>query len=151
MWLNSRRAHTHTHTYTQNCWLLVVFRLLKFWSCVCITTVHIGCEYWDWYRVDMSSNITCLKITKVYCIILAVVISLFAVLPFLHTSVSECVYRCCAALITFYPLYSRTSSVKPRGGKSNYILLALSANNETGFLYLWFCKSISIIKWAKCT
>lgn len=75
-------------------------------------------------------------------------ITLFVVLHFLCTSVSECAYRCCAALITLYPSYSRTSFVKPREEKCNYILLTLSANKETGFLYLGFYKSLSIIKWA---
>lgn len=64
-------------------------------------------------------------------------ITLFAILHFLCTTSSpEWVYRYGVDLITFNPLHSRTSSVKPRGGKSNYILPTLSANSETSFLYL---------------
>lgn len=61
-------------------------------------------------------------------------ITLFAVLHFLcTTNAPEWVYRCGVDLITFNPPHSRTSSVKARGGKSNYILPTPSANSETSF------------------
>lgn len=128
-----------------------MLRLLKFLYCFCIATAQtIDCEYWRWYGVDMSSNITLLENnTGLLYHTGTCNITLFAVWQFLCTSVSECVYRCCADFITFY--LSRTSSVKPRGGQSNYIpctvcqewdrlfkslIWQISFNHQMGRMYL---------------
>lgn len=131
---------TGTHTYS---WYshLVAAQLWSRWNPALIAAgPNIGCEYWHHIGciVDMSCNISLFENNKGLldhsgsCNI-----TLFAILHFLcTTSASEWVYRCCVDLITFNPLHSKTSSVKPRGEKSNYILPTLSANRETGFLYL---------------
>lgn len=152
--MTQQPAHTYllTHIRTLS-WAFASLEVIKILACSSISIAqNWHSENWRWCTVDMSGNITlCEKNRGLLCCTGSCNITLFVVLHFLCTSVSECAYRCCAALITLYPSYSRTSFVKPREEKCNYILLTLSANKETGFLYLGFYKSLSIIKWAKCT